>query len=143
MTRDTSPVQSAVLLRCGATWYGVPLASVRTVIATPVITPLPFVPPYLRGLASVRGELLSVIDLPTFLQQTAAAVTSRRLVVVSTGTLEAGLLADEVTAVVELPMQGPPADVEWSGRTVHLLSIPELLEVTRLHGASEIRARAI
>jgi purine-binding chemotaxis protein CheW len=42
---------------------GIPVADVREIVPLPEITALPGLPPWLVGLAQVRGELIGVVDL--------------------------------------------------------------------------------
>ena len=66
--RDTgsavrSPWAEVVVMEAGSSTFGVPSTELRVVVAATPITPLPGLPPFMLGVAHVRGELLSVIDL--------------------------------------------------------------------------------
>jgi purine-binding chemotaxis protein CheW len=51
------------LVGIGAQRVGIPAESLRELVPLPDITPLPGLPPWLLGIAQVRGELLGVVDL--------------------------------------------------------------------------------
>jgi chemotaxis signal transduction protein len=57
-------------MESGALWFelsgrrfAIPLAQVREVVTSGVVTPMPGAPPCLYGLTSVRGGLIPVVDL--------------------------------------------------------------------------------
>ena len=52
-----------VLVEVSRERYGIPVASLRTIARATPITPLPGLPAFAQGIAAVRGELVSVIDL--------------------------------------------------------------------------------
>jgi len=47
----------------GEEWYGLPIESLREIVRPMVITPLPRVEPFVRGVMILRGEVLPVFDL--------------------------------------------------------------------------------
>lgn len=55
-------VQAAVV-SAGAVCVAIPAEEVRELVPLPDITELPGLPPWLLGIAQVRGELLGVVDL--------------------------------------------------------------------------------
>ena len=48
--------------------YGVPLASVREILVPPPMTEVPRAADHFLGVISVRGEIITVIDLPKLLK---------------------------------------------------------------------------
>ena len=60
-------------LEVGGERWLVDLTDAGEVIPVPGITPVPLTQPWFRGVASVRGNLYSVIDIGTFLGRSAAA----------------------------------------------------------------------
>ena len=78
--------------------FVVPRDEVREVLMVPpTITRVPGAKPWLRGLANVRGHLLPICDLRTFLGA-GAGVSDRaaRVLVLAGGEFPAGLVVDEV-----------------------------------------------
>jgi len=94
----------------GGDLYAVELGKVREILSPPPITEVPRTAPGILGLCSVRGLLVTVIDLRQRIGLPAAAVTRRsRILLVRSGDGEVlGLLVDEVRQVVRLS----EADVE-------------------------------
>jgi len=60
--RRTVAVQAAVV-SVGAQRIAIPAEDLREIVPLPDVTPLPGLPPWLLGIAQVRGELLGVVDL--------------------------------------------------------------------------------
>ncbi|HEV2131461.1 MAG TPA: chemotaxis protein CheW [Longimicrobiaceae bacterium] len=136
-----------VAVRLDAAEFGLPIERVREVLTPPPITRVPFVPPAICGVASVRGTILPVLDLGLRLLGSEAARPGQ-LVVVSgaAGDGPIGLLVDAATGLVEAPpeaIQPPPAEAEATlppgfilgvvapepGRLVTLLDISRVLAV--------------
>lgn len=68
------------------------------------LTPLPGTPSFVRGIVNLRGRILSVYDLKKFFDLPEQGLTDlHRIVVVSGGDFEIGLLADVVDGVRSLP----------------------------------------
>lgn len=67
-------------------------------------SPVPAAPQWLRGMASLRGQLLPVIDLSAFLLGTPATPTrSSTVLVIKHPARTAGLLVDEVAGLKRFP----------------------------------------
>ena len=67
------------------------------------LTPLPGTPDFVRGIVNLRGRILPVYDLKKFFSLPEQGLTDlHRIVVVSGGDFELGLLADVVVGVREL-----------------------------------------
>ncbi len=43
--------------------YALFIDQIKEVVITPPLTPVPLTPPYIKGVANVRGEILAMIDL--------------------------------------------------------------------------------
>ena len=52
-----------VVVESGRESYGLPVASVREIVKASPIAPMPGLPAHVPGVAAVRGELVSVVDL--------------------------------------------------------------------------------
>jgi purine-binding chemotaxis protein CheW len=85
----------------GSTPYAVPVERVREIIRIRPITPVPRVPAEVRGVISLRGEIVEVIDLRRRLDlEPAEPVRSTRIIVVhSEDGKVAGILVDAVCEV--------------------------------------------
>ena len=70
---------------------------VHEFLPVPAFTPVPGTKPWILGLANIRGDLLTVVDLPQFLQGKRSEITMRtRLLVATLRGRPVGLLVDEV-----------------------------------------------
>src|SRR5262249_13840100 len=94
--------------------FATPLTGVQSLDVPPRITPLPFAPDWLPGVCSVRGDILSVVDLPRFLSlEPGPRGRAARLLVVRAGReqITVGLLVDRVQSIARFaPGQLPSAD---------------------------------
>ena len=116
MTDSTSALaldeERAVVVRLGQTEFGIDVRRVREVLRAPRITRLPFPPPTILGIVSIRGTLVPVMDLGERLLGTPAD-REGRLVVVRDPDREGsiGLLVDAVLDLIPLqdsPHEPPP-----------------------------------
>lgn len=84
--------------------YAVPVERVREIVRIRPITPIPRVPDDVRGVISLRGEIVQVIDLRRKLGLDPVEPTrSSRIIVVHDGETEvAGVLVDAVTQVLRI-----------------------------------------
>lgn len=84
--------------RIAETWLAAPRHEVREVIAPPRVTRVPNAQAWLTGVANVRGELMTVIDLPLLLglPPTPPARGRRVLVLNAKRAAPVGFLVDEV-----------------------------------------------
>ncbi len=89
------------------------LSEVCEVAPCPAVSLLPGVKPWVRGVANIRGNLITVIDLAAFLDLRAPTTNKNsRILIVNQAGLMAGLLVDEIhglrhldeTAKIENPM---------------------------------------
>ena len=98
---DAAPI-GGVILRFAGARYAVDMASVAEVVPVPVLTRVPRGPAWLSGVVNWRGRVLSVIDLrPLVGAPLSPLPTSARLVVLSEGEIEVGVVADMVPGLLE------------------------------------------
>lgn len=83
--------------RLGGQWLAAPREDVREVIPPPKVTRIPNAQPWMSGLANVRGELLTIIDLRQLLgMPRAEEMRAQRVMVLNSTEVPAGFLVDEV-----------------------------------------------
>lgn len=118
---DLQPVGAeedrAVVVRVGEVEFGVEVRRVREVLRAPRITRLPFPPPAILGIVSIRGSLVPVMDLGERLLGRPSKLDGRLVVVRDPEHDGAvGLLVDAVLDLVALDthLQPPPPEVEAS-----------------------------
>jgi purine-binding chemotaxis protein CheW len=69
------------------------------------ITPLPCTPAFVAGIINVRGRILSVIDIRRFFDLPEKGLTDlNRVIIVHNGTMEFGILADEILGTRTIPL---------------------------------------
>lgn len=84
--------------------YSLSLDVVLELIKPRTYTDLPDVPEYVRGILSLRGEVVPVIDLRMRLQLGRSVEGSYQRIIVCEGTEQSiGLLVDRITQVVRIP----------------------------------------
>jgi purine-binding chemotaxis protein CheW len=109
---DASQGDRYVLLSIASAHYAVLEAFVTELERIPKITPVPRVPAWVRGVTNLRGDVLSVVDMRTFLGLDPTSAHSARMLVVRLLTEEfsTGLLVDSVDRIVAVPSEAitPP-----------------------------------
>ncbi len=87
----------------GAERYGWPVNQVRAITRVGHVTPVPSAPAYYRGVASLRGQVLSVMDLGAYLGIPPLNTPPELMIVIDGAGLEIGVLASEVFDVLDVP----------------------------------------
>jgi purine-binding chemotaxis protein CheW len=125
--------------------YALPVERVREIVRIRAITPVPRVPEAVRGVISLRGEIVQVIDLRRRLRlpppDAGAGARRARIIVLNSddGQLT-GLLVDRVSEVLRIAEGGlrPPAAREsdtvaalaaYGERFVSLFDVERLLDL--------------
>ena len=102
--------------RMGGEEYAVTVNDVREVLKLRDLTAIPNTPEYILGVMSLRGTMLTVVDLGRRLGLSPGVRDDRaRIVVVSTDEEDVGLMVDRVTGVLKIMPEGikpPPENVE-------------------------------
>jgi purine-binding chemotaxis protein CheW len=84
-------------------FFGVPVQRVQEVIRYQEMTRVPLVPPVVRGLINLRGQIVTAIDLRKRLGMTERPASQLPMnVVVRTGDGAFSLLVDEIGDVIEV-----------------------------------------
>lgn len=92
-----------VLFSLSGETYAVPVSTVREVVNTPTLTPVPHAPPCIEGIMNLRGNVVPVINLGRRLGVEAQGGAAGCTVVVEWENEVVGLLVGEVVAVIPLP----------------------------------------
>lgn len=134
-----------VVFTVGATDYAVPIENVLEYGHTLAITPLPNVPDWLLGVANLHGDIISMVDLRSYLgQQNHRFQQEGRMLIVRPRSQEltVGLIVDRVNGlrVVAADCISPPAShledrlgpyyrgvADHQGRLLVLLNLDQLL----------------
>ncbi|MCL5801511.1 MAG: chemotaxis protein CheW [Gammaproteobacteria bacterium] len=107
---------SGIAFRLGEALLVAPLMEVREILTYPGLSQVPRAKSWLKGIANVRGNLLPIITLQSFLGRPAPIIGRRsRVLVVQHAGLFAGLVVDEVLGMKHFLEEeynsAPPADI--------------------------------
>lgn len=104
---------SGVIFRIGNARLACSIDIVSEFLPVPSYTPVPGTKPWILGLANVRGDLLTIIDLACFLQGERTTHTMRtRLLAATLRGRPIGLLVDEVFGQRQfVSNEGKPSDL--------------------------------
>ena len=137
--------EQLVVFTLGGVDYGVAIANLREVGRLPSVTPVPNVPTWVLGVANIRGDVVSLVDLRAFLGlEPFGRQTSARMLVARDRQEEvtAGLVVDQVKGIRYVtadrinPATSPIEDrvapylrgfTEQDGRLLVLLDLNRLL----------------
>lgn len=91
--------------------YAVESEHVRDVYPLEHLTPVPCTPAFVLGIVSLRGEILSVIDIKKFFDLPDKGLTDlNKVIVLESGNMRFGILADAIIGVHAIPV----ADIQAS-----------------------------
>jgi len=107
-----APLWSGLGFRVGDLQVVTPLNQVSEILPCPVVTPVPGVKHWLKGIANVRGNLLTIIDLPEYFDKAAVRLDDKsRLLVMNAPGLHTALLVNEVLGLRHFDEEQEKQDV--------------------------------
>jgi purine-binding chemotaxis protein CheW len=119
--------------------YALDAAFVREVCPLREITQLPATPAFVLGIISVRGQIVSIIDLKQFFDLPQSGLTDfNKVIILRDGSMELGLLADALVGVHRVPLANiqPPLPTLTGIRAEYLRGVTEqrlvMLDVARI-----------
>ena len=89
----------------GKECYAVETSLTKEVIPLDGLTPLPCVPPFIAGIMNVRGRILSLIDVKRLLGLPGECADDSKVIILSSGTMEFGLIVDAIDGVTSIPTE--------------------------------------
>jgi purine-binding chemotaxis protein CheW len=99
-----------ITFQIGDQILGVDIMAIREIRAWSPATPLPNVPPHIRGVVNLRGVVLPVLDLSQRLGWGTTDPSARHvIIVVRVGEQLQGLIVDAVNDIVTVPDDGMQA----------------------------------
>jgi purine-binding chemotaxis protein CheW len=125
MVSDISEIQVACF-RLGEDIYAVDIMRIKEIIRPQKLTTLPKAPSFVEGVLNLRGAVIPVIDLRKRFDMPAREIDqSRRLLIVSVGRHALGIVVDEVTEVITVPVADikPPPQVARGGSSEYLVGV--------------------
>ncbi len=85
--------------------YGIELNSIVEVYTLKDLTSLPGTPPFISGVISVRGKILTIIDIKKLFELSDKGISDlNKVIIVHAHGVEAGILADKITGVRSIPV---------------------------------------
>ena len=89
---DKTPISVVVV---GAETFGIPTRYLSCIIKSPPVAKMPNLPPWLRGIAQIRGEIVGIVDIAKWFA-VPGALKGNFLAVVEENGRKLGLLLDTV-----------------------------------------------
>lgn len=94
-------------LRLGEEDYALPIEHIREIIEFGGLTPIPLMPPFLRGVINLRGAVVPVVDLAVRFGRERTEIARRTCVVIvellqDKGVQVLGIMVDAVNAVLDV-----------------------------------------
>lgn len=149
---STSAAPRFVLFSVGDQHFGVPLNDVLEIARYPTVTELPRTPSWLRGVANLRGQILSVTDLRNLLRLSSERpAVGEKIVIVHSKTFAAStaIVVDRVIGIRSfsgergtVPDQNNGIASIASGTAVINDSTAVLIDADQLFGCVELLAFA-
>lgn len=128
--------------------YAVDIMRIKEIIRPQKLTPLPHAPSFIDGIINLRGAVIPVVDLRKRFDMPAREVTMQtRLLIVRLSGQTLGLVVDDVTEVITIPVNDikPPPAVSDGLIENHLLGVclsgddlVMLLDIDRLLTTNEV-----
>lgn len=118
-----------IVFRLNEEEYGVDILQVRSIEKMLPITRVPKAPHFVSGVINLRGVVTPVIDLrKRFSFEERKATEETRMIVVSVEGMEAGLIVDGATDVLDIPTDciEPPADIVGGVKAEYLQGVAKL-----------------
>jgi len=85
--------------------YAMEMSYISATLPLTDFTPLFCTPPFVMGIANLRGRIISIVDLRRFFNLAAVGLSDlNRVIVVGNGSMEFGVLADAITGMRSVPM---------------------------------------
>jgi purine-binding chemotaxis protein CheW len=122
---DATLLREFLTFRLAGDPYAVPVERVREIVRMRPITPIPRVPAALRGVISLRGEIVEVVDLRLQLGLTPTEPTRASRIIVLHGDdgRMSGLLVDAVTDVLRVTEEAIRSDAQGESGRVGALCV--------------------
>lgn len=120
---DTSRRMQLIIFKLGAEEYALSIDQIKEVVLTPRIAKMPQTPPYIKGVANIRGNIIAILDL----EEKFGIATEGDLknyyytLVIESEVYKAGFLVKEVPNTLSINT----SDIESSSSFIQSYSIDE------------------
>jgi purine-binding chemotaxis protein CheW len=103
--------------------YGIETSYIREVYPLKELVPIPGTPPFFLGITSVRGQILSVIDIKGLFNLPDKGLTELdKIIIVRSGEVELGIRADVILGMKSIPRGDIQATLPLTGIREKFLS---------------------
>ncbi|MDH3972794.1 MAG: chemotaxis protein CheW [Deltaproteobacteria bacterium] len=108
-----------ILFKVSGERYTIDVMKSKEIIKPLKITPLPDVPPFIKGVINLRGALIPVVSMSerfgASVEKAETAGTETRIIIVALKKMAIGILVDSVDEIIRVPLkdiQPPPRIAE-------------------------------
>jgi purine-binding chemotaxis protein CheW len=112
-------VLEIIEFRIASETYGIEAVFVREIHQLRDLMPLPGMPAFVLGIANVRGQILSVVDLKKFFNLPDKGLGEfNKLIIIRNERMEFGILSDAIIGTRSIPLdaiQAPPVTITGIG----------------------------
>lgn len=125
MSQTGKPQERYLTFSLGTDRYGIPLLSVKEVLAMPEIKSVPETPAYFLGLMNLRGQIVPVIDMRTKLGLKPIARTESTVIISDCGDSVIGVVVDSVDSVIAPNVEdiSPPPEMANGKNAAYLRGV--------------------
>lgn len=118
VVQEETGQQQYLTFSLGEEMFAIGILRVREILEYGLLTEVPLVPPFIRGVINLRGAVVPVIDLAVRFGRKAAEISKRSCIVIieicsqAEETQQMGIVVDAVSEVLEIPaanIEPPPA----------------------------------
>ncbi|WP_174735028.1 chemotaxis protein CheW [Mesobacillus harenae] len=109
--------------------YAIPVTHVRSIEKVQTITRVPNTPPYIKGVINLRGIVTPIIDLRIYFGFEEAPYSDlARLIIISAGDNEVGLIVDSANDVIDIPADSiePPPEIVGGIETNYISGVAKI-----------------
>ena len=134
---EISDGEKFVVFFLGDALLAVCAAQVAEIVRPLDFTPLPNSPEWLHGIANLRGEIVSVLNLPKIFDKPGAAASSKSKFIVlktETGASSVALPVDRLSEIITLEKKDirPADDFRFAGSAIYKAASVTLLDTEKL-----------
>lgn len=113
LTESGTNEMELLVFSVGKTSYGINVAKVRELVLTRRVTAVPFSPAYVDGTFILRQEVMTQVNLASYLQVVSRKDAQGQLIIVELNGVRCGVMVDSVDRIHRLnwDMINPPSDL--------------------------------
>lgn len=148
---DSTTEQRYLTFQCGGQTFGIHISHIRQILQLPQITPLPGFADYIKGVVSLRQDMIPTMDLNLRMGKPEPPHTSlTTLLVVSLGERPFGLIIDAVNNVEQIAEEDiQPLPKQGERDCAYLIGVAKketailILDVAELLGPEELASLSL